>query len=127
MNDETQFQTNNTVVKQFAIKGTHRPPYLAIERFLNALQTNHVVKAKTILNFFPVLATLRGNFFHLPLLAAGLHENISLMTDLLEKGACPHLACSQPLFKKLPHKSQVYLKKACNFRKEILEKVQGLH
>lgn len=126
MNDKTENNTN-VGVKQFAIKGTNKPPYQAIERFLDALKTNHVIKAKAILNSFPELATLRGNFFHLPLLVAGLHENIQLINDLLEKGACPHLAIRQPLFKKLPEKSKQYLEMICNFRKGILEQIHGLH
>lgn len=114
-------------VKQYAIKGENKPPFQAIERFLDALNNNHCIKARAILNSFPELATLRGNFFPLPLLIAASHSNTQLMNELLEKGACPHLASTQPFFMQLPEKSKKYINMICSFRKGILDKIQGLH
>ncbi len=119
---------NETIqVKQYAIQGENKPPFQAIERFLQALTNNHCIKARAILNSFPELATLRGNFFPLPLLIAASHGNTQLMNELLEKGACPHLASTQPFFMKLPEKSKKYIHMICSFRQGILDKIQGLH
>lgn len=126
MVDEAQKDTKIST-KQFAIKGEKKPPFKAIERFLDALNTNHVIKAKVFLDSFPELATLRGNFFPLPLLIAGMHGNIDLMSELLDKGACPHLAKKQSTFDALPQSSKHFIDKICQFRKEVLEKLQGLH
>lgn len=120
-------KVTKVTVKQFAIRGEKRPPYAAIERFLDALKTNHSIKAKIFLDSFPELATLRGNFFPLPLLMAGMHNNFQVMQELLDKGACPHLASTQPYFQELPLKSRQFLQKICRFKREILEKLEGLH
>ena len=126
MKDNTE-KKETINVKQYAIKGENKPPFQAIERFLEALTNNHCIKVKAILNSFPELATLRGNFFALPLLTAASHGNTQLMNELLEKGACPHLASTQPFFTQLPEQSKKYINMICSFRKGILDKIQALH
>ena len=69
------------------------------------------------------LATVRSNFFCLPLLIASKYHNIELINLLLSCGACPYLAIHDPRFEYIGTDMQNYLKSAYRFGITIQEKL----
>ncbi len=65
------------------------------------------------------LATIRSNFFCLPLLIAAKYDNTDMINLLLANGACPYLAINDPRFEYVNAKTQSYLKNAYQFGQNI--------
>ena len=114
-------------IKKYCVQGKNSISPEYVEQFIYALKQNDLDTTLSLLNSFPKLATLKGDFFTAPLILAGMHHNTYLMNHLLDLGACPRHARRQPEFKRMPVKSQTYIELICNFKARVLEQIHTMH
>ncbi len=88
--------------------------------FARALLQDNLETVKTMIaEHGQDLATIRSNFFCLPLLIAAKYDNIDMINLLLANGACPYLAIHDPRFEYVNGQMKNYLKKIYQFGQNI--------
>lgn len=116
---------HHIVVKKHIVKGNESVSYPVAVQFITNVKNNDLnAVARQLEHDGQHLATLRGNYFPLPLFIAGKNRNIKMMNYLVNQGADVRYAIKHPHFRLLPLEAQTYLRHALDFTNHMAKRAR---